>query len=903
MFRTRFNYLFLFSLFFLFLFSPFSIFPIRNVQAIRKSDPDPLSIIHKEIFPNQRLQDPQSQDYYRYVYKADLYPAGPGTEKISGTGKNFHFDLKDSDVKHIIRLSFSGESLTDSITVKDPDLIITSPQGQSVLIKLNRPNLYFTDLDSGRYRFRINDYGLGYSYKVDFDLVDWQLNKRIVYISNDFDLSKNSAKIFRFLKDTNQPNKILVTSNPRLFSEFGLDTLVENIPSKTNQSILEKLSLSQSTIRVLKKGGGWRSLYPTVVGDLVAVKEYGDNNQIQIVALSPDLTLLDLSVLSPVNKKIREYFRRKIQIKILKFGLATMIPLLLISCLVWRNPKKFLEYIQKAIKKISQLAHENRQKITIIIFGLLIVLASLFLTREVFRDQPGTYWGNCFNAVNQRLLSFGIDRGYLWLIGFGIVLLVIGFLVNWSNVIGWLFGIGAKAIDLLVSLFLILIILEFYNLIFDRWTKWGAWLLVLITVLANWLYLLKRSGHNIVISKRWLKGLVSWFLIVTICAPLVVLAVFYWDSGGLKREFVFKVEGARIISSPEVKLNNSAKTFLVEDNELVSSVPLSFKITPSLYFKKPTRVSATIDSKNESPVYLNMADGQKGRYLISYPQEDQYHSVFNWYDLIVWSKDKSEKKSRVKDIEEFISRLPRDRSIEIFPGAVQKNRAPVIVKEGYINLDRFYRKDLRVNNNFVNRIRPNLVAGNYSFFTYLAGNLKLVIKKHDLNRKIGRDNIYLLIYNSSGKLAGTVELKDDARILGQKGKIEVFSYSLKNLKRGVYNFKVCDYSGGDVVIDQIELNSPYFVLEKTDIPRSLTIRKMFEPRSESNFLSFSKEEYFNPYQLKIQKPGSGSDILIYPSAENISPETLEKKGKFNFTIVAVPNQLINIRKLKVDYFY
>jgi hypothetical protein len=328
-----------------------------------------------------------------------------------------------------------------------------------------------------------------------------------------------------------------------------------------------------------------------------------------------------------------------------------------------------------------------------------------------------------------------------------------------------------------------------------------------------------------------------------------------------------------------------------------------FSFKPNL-LGKPDQVLFSAQPNGEEPIYLTTAINQyQKRYLLTYPNEDNYQKVFTQGDLTVWSQHQLTQQSGDLTIEKFISQLPRKYSLEMDYSVIRQRAELAEENKNLIDLTAFYRTDIKLTKDRINRRDLNLVAANFRCFTFLTDSLELKIKKHDLNQKLGRDDLYLLIFGPDDQLVKVVKLEDDNQPPGRLGDQKTATLSLGGLAKGVYSFEFVDLSGGDVIIDQFSLNSPYFVIERETIPSLATIGKLYQPEPESEFLSFSPASYFYPFQRRINQPGSQSDILLYRSIDSLDLRALGLLGQLDFTLINPSGQRAGLNKLKIKYLY
>jgi len=102
----------------------------------------------------------------------------------------------------------------------------------------------------------------------------------------------------------------------------------------------------------------------------------------------------------------------------------------------------------------------------------------------------------------------------------------------------------------------------------------------------------------------------------------------------------------------------------------------------------------------------------------------------------------------------------------------------------------------------------------HTFYVYLDGSLDLYVEKRDINWYEGEDNLTVLLSNLEGDILGNVTILDDGSV--NKSKINNIttngSLKIENLENGVY---ILDFKGNaDTIITKIKINTDKIVTNK-----------------------------------------------------------------------------------------
>ncbi len=107
----------------------------------------------------------------------------------------------------------------------------------------------------------------------------------------------------------------------------------------------------------------------------------------------------------------------------------------------------------------------------------------------------------------------------------------------------------------------------------------------------------------------------------------------------------------------------------------------------------------------------------------------------------------------------------------------------------------------------------NELRGDHTFYIYTRGNLRLTVKKQDMNWYIGSDALLIKLYSSTN-LIKSITIPDDGNTVNNSMRGAVQDGTLEaSVPEGVYKVTMTGGSGADVLIRSIELNSGNIVVQ------------------------------------------------------------------------------------------
>jgi len=138
-----------------------------------------------------------------------------------------------------------------------------------------------------------------------------------------------------------------------------------------------------------------------------------------------------------------------------------------------------------------------------------------------------------------------------------------------------------------------------------------------------------------------------------------------------------------------------------------------------------------------------------------------------------------------------------------------------------------------------------LIGGNYEFYTVLNDSLEFNIKKQDINKKAGSDELEVAVVDLKGNVLTSGKIPDEKQNL---------SFKKDNIPQGVYLIKVKGSS--DSVISHLEINSEFLVVKGEVYPfdsGALFTKNTFD--QEVNLYNHYPEPYTEPYVNRIKAGG------------------------------------------------
>ena len=105
------------------------------------------------------------------------------------------------------------------------------------------------------------------------------------------------------------------------------------------------------------------------------------------------------------------------------------------------------------------------------------------------------------------------------------------------------------------------------------------------------------------------------------------------------------------------------------------------------------------------------------------------------------------------------------------------------------------------------------LRGSHSFYIYLKDNLKLNVKKTDLNWYEGEDNLTITLKTLEGQIVGEEKILDDGIVIVNKSKAKTQEGNLdiSNLTEGTYLLEFSDFDG---IIKEFSLNTNKIITKK-----------------------------------------------------------------------------------------
>lgn len=863
------------------------IFPSHS-WALQLQEPDPLSKIHNKIFIDDKLI---RSNYFEYEHKKNLNPKNiEGLISINPNEKTI-FSVNNEQARLVLEINFEGESLYNHPNIIDPELTIRASSGEEISVKLNRPKFHIKGLSADIYQLIIDDKDLGYDYNFDLNLVDWQYFSVFLYASSGFDFSRYQEKIDIFTSNASfGDSKYIISSNPQLLSSFGLSFKNKKVSPEESLE-LEGLG---PTITLFESGDDWHDLYPNSIGKIILAKNISKNGiNTKIVALSPSLTTLSINDLDPFFEQMGDYLIRNNLINYTNW--LIFILAIVMMCLIglnWRKIKHVIITVFVGLKKKRLLFLAG----LIIIFSL--IMAGFLIKREIIPTSTAI---NFFGEDLSKMVNW--LHPYFLPIFFVLFFLTVSF--YFLEIKNWIFSFSKKNFKLLFIFLTILLFLLLLNLFTKKFMIADQYILFLILLITSSFLILRifngRFNSQVKIS------LTSGILIILIALlPILIIgkaSMPVWRTYNWQKSFIFEIDKGRIKSSPELKIRTPKKNYKIDQNNLKSFTSLDYRLLPNLFFSKPDSVSFDFNIESMSPVFFETVyQGETDKFLIHYPDIDNYQSSHSWGDFIIHLKNNF--KGKINDsvnIEDFINQLPVTDSIEICPSIIGKEGNLSKLTNNLIDLSELYRNDLVVDPGKTNLIKTNFLAENLNLYTFLDEKLELKISKRDLNQSLGKNELALFLYDSDNNLKEIFELSDDGAPLGKRGELIEYNFSVKNIEKGVYRIFLRDYTGNDSMIEEIEINSPYLVFD-TSLASDTILSESYRKNHRSLFASFNREEYFEPLERELVKSGMGADILVYRNIDSFDVSQIRLNGVLNFIISSSKTTNDHFSHLKVNNF-
>jgi len=874
------------------LFVSFFILIPNSSKALEEHKPDSLSDIHKEIFG-----DDIKHTGFEYTFLKDILPEKHSKRVVRKPGKEFSFSFDNEVVNKVLRIKFAGESVYDHASIEDPILNITDSNGGKIAIKLNKPEIYISGLSKGKYNFLIKGVNMGYDYLFDIDLINWFFAGKVIYISNSFDFGEYSQKLDEYLEQHN--DACVISSNTSFNSSHGLNLEEAKFSNQYNDQVIINLANTKDRIDTFSSNTRFDSIYEIDEGVLVAGKKVGYNT---IIAISPDLTSLKVSSLKPVSSSIKDYYLKHKQSQLILKWLLALVVIFVISSWLFKKKFDYKIFLEKFWFKFNIWRRSNQKKILFVLV-ILLFLGVTFSIIYVFLDNFSLVKimrNNLAGIYNKKAIFF-------WAIFILTLLAVIAYFESiWRYIINFVDRYRRIITYLLLAIFTF----GAYNLIFYFYPAVNRRLVYFLVFLVILYFAGGKNNSNEDKSVFEKYYLIFIFGLIVLLAPIYFAWISqpYWHSKPWVKCNQLSISDSRVVGSYGFKLKNiKEKKLNIGNNNINIKGRQDFKLFPNLAGLKPDKVTVDVDSRSNQPLFIKAkSDAINKDYLVDYPGLAGYSKIPTNGELAIWLSKKyfdESKKSTIRNIEQFINILPKSLSVETDSDFIAGSSPLEQSKDDVINLSSFYKKRMNYSSK-LNSYQLDIKLYDYSIYTYFENEIEIMIEKHDINKVLGSDQANLAIYGPKGDLVKAIELVDDNQPLGQEGRTKVHKINLsKDIREGVYNLRFYDFSDGDIIIDKISLNSPYFSFDNNHIPNSVDTSNFFQFDDKLSFKSPNKNSYFYPYDRAILKPGSSADVLIYRDPYKISQEFVGNLGDFIFSLFSYDKSKFILDRIKIDYHY
>ncbi len=875
---------FLFSfLVFLFLFFP------KNSSALEEHRPDPLSDIHDNVFGGE-----VTFSGFDYSFFKNVSPIRHGKRRARKSGEKFITNLSEEVSNKVLKIEFAGESVYDNPSIEDPVLNIVGPKGDSFSVKLNKPEIYISCLSQGRYTYEVKGIGMGYKYAFDIDLVDWFFAGKVIYVSNSFDAEDNKEKIDKFL-DENE-DRLLVSANDSLNLKYGLSLESREFSDQANNSVVINLANIKKRLNFISSSSELSSIYSIDEGDLVAGKTVGDD---KLIAISPDLTSLSVSSLKPVLGNISDYYLKHQQTGLAWRWLAALLAIFILGFFIYTKKISLKSFFRSCWLEFDSWRDNNKRNI---LFALIAIAFLCFVFAIVYIS-----FGSFGLVKILRAKLAGIDNKE-WLFAGGLsVLVILGLLTYFEFVWAYFIGVVREYKKAIIYLLLATFSFEAYNLVFDFYPSLNKYLGYLLAFLLILYFVDSRDSldkRKLLLHRHYLNFIL---VIVVALAPIYFIWISqpYWQPKPWIKRNIINISDGRVDGSYGFNLTNKKSKTEINSESLSIKGRQDFAILPKLAGVRPDEIDISIDGSNLNLVFLQAkSDDVNKDFLIDYPGLSNYSKVATDGELAVWLNEKSisDELSSIKDVEKFVNSMPSSLSLETSQDLVAGSSPLEQGKEDIINLYHFYKEDVSSSSDLSN-YELDVRLDDYSIYSYFKDEIEIEVKKHDLNKVLGSDQANLAIYGPSGDLVEAVKLSDDNRSLGQAGEAKSFRVKLDNINEGVYNLRFYDFSDGDIVLDEISLNSSKLSFDSNYIPNSIDTGHFYRPDKKMGFVSPTRDSYLYPYNRPILSPDNNADILIYRDPKKISQNYISYLGGFNFSLFTNDRTNFVLNSIVVDYEY
>ena len=194
---------------------------------------------------------------------------------------------------------------------------------------------------------------------------------------------------------------------------------------------------------------------------------------------------------------------------------------------------------------------------------------------------------------------------------------------------------------------------------------------------------------------------------------------------------------------------------------------------------------------------------------------------------------------------------------------ILRNRTNVVVAT-----DKKYRAKENIVGGYVkkNTVIDATLRGAHTFYIYAEGNLKVSVKKQDINWYEGSDELEINLHDLDGKLISNMTIEDDGLTeKGDNGEIQSGVLEVDGLKEGIYKL---EFSDADALIREIKINTNKIVSEKV----FLADNEIYDVPAKTSRL-----------YLESNRKGQ-LDMITYHSAgiQKISYRENDLLKKFNF---------------------